>query len=102
MDYRYTKDSAETDLNGTQSILNEAHSISLDLQVKVTDRLRVTTDYEYNFLDKTWVQTALGINYTANCWSFEGRVIDNAGVDNSHNLNYEVKINLFGLGEFGI
>jgi LPS-assembly protein len=102
VDYRYTKDSQETDLNGTQSILNEAHSIAVNLRVKVTDRLRVATDYEYNFLDKTWVQKALGINYTASCWSFDGRVIDNTGADNSHNLNFEVRINLFGLGYFGI
>jgi len=100
--YRYTKDSKETDLNGTRSILNAAHSIFLDLGIKVNDRLRVSADYEYNFLDGTRVQTALGINYTANCWSFEGRVIDQAGVDNSHDLNYEIRINLFGLGEIGI
>jgi LPS-assembly protein len=102
VDYRYTKESQETDLNGTQSILNKAHSITLDLRVKMTDRLRVTTNYEYNFLDNTWIQTALGINYTANCWSLDSRVVDTAGVDNSHNLSYEFKINLFGLGEFGI
>ncbi|UCD79550.1 MAG: LPS-assembly protein LptD [Desulfobacterales bacterium] len=95
VEYRYTRDSDEIDLN-------EAHSIFTDLEVKVTDRLRVSTLYEYNFLDNTRVQLGFGINYRANCWAFEGRVLDKTNVDNTSNLSYEFKIELFGLGEFGI
>lgn len=95
VEYRYTRDSDEISLNPAQSL-------SADLRVKVTDRLSVSADYEYNFLDNTRIQTGIGMNYRAQCWSFEGRITDRTGVDNSQNLDFEVKVNLFGLGEFGI
>jgi LPS-assembly protein len=95
VEYRYTRDSDEIDLN-------EAHSLLLDLRLKVTNRLGIRADYEHNFLDSTRVQTGFGISYKADCWSFDGRVIDKVNVDDTRDLSYEIKINLFGLGEFGI
>ena len=95
LEYRYTKDSDELGLNPVQSL-------SADLRVRATDRLSVSANYEYNFLDNTLVQTGIGMNYKAQCWAFEGRITDTTGVDNSHNYDFEIKVNLFGLGEFGI
>ncbi|MBT8373133.1 MAG: LPS-assembly protein LptD, partial [Deltaproteobacteria bacterium] len=95
VEYRYTGNSKELDLNPSESI-------SANLGVKVTDRLGISANYEYNFLDNTRVSTGYGIKYTAQCWSFEGRFIDAIGVDNRRRVNYEIIINLFGLGEFGI
>ncbi|MEJ2169773.1 MAG: LPS assembly protein LptD, partial [Desulfobacterales bacterium] len=83
-------------------VLNRANTLKADLQVKVTDRLRVSTVYEYNFLDDIQVQLGFGINYRASCWAIDGRVLDKAGVDDTHKLSFEFKIELFGLGEFGI
>ena len=82
--------------------LNPGQSLTADLRVKVTDRLSLSANYEYNFLDNTSVQTGIGMNYKAQCWAFEGRITDTTGVDNSHNYDFEIKVNLFGLGEFGI
>jgi LPS-assembly protein len=95
VEYRYTRISDEIDLNETKSIFGE-------LRVKVTNRLRVSGLYEYNFLDKIRVQTGFGLNYQADCWSFEGRVLDKTNVDRTSDVNWEFKIKLFGLGEFGI
>jgi LPS-assembly protein len=95
MEYRYTRDSDEISLNPTQSL-------SADLRVKMTDRISLSANYEYNFLDNTRVQTGIGMNYKAQCWAFEGRITDTTGVDDSHNYDFEIKVNLFGLGEFGI
>jgi LPS-assembly protein len=95
LEYRYTRDSDEISLNPAQSL-------TADLRVKVTDRLSLSANYEYNFLDNTSVQTGIGMNYKAQCWAFEGRITDTTGVDNSHNYDFEIKVNLFGLGEFGI
>lgn len=95
IEYRYAKNSDEISLN-------DAHSIYANLGVKLTDRLRISSLYEYNFLDKTRVQLGFGINYRASCWAFEGRVLDKTNVDETSNLAYEFKIELFGLGEFGI
>jgi LPS-assembly protein len=95
VEYRYTRQSDEIDLN-------EAKSLYGNLRMKVTDRLRVSGLYEYNFLDKTRVQTGFGLNYAADCWSFEGRLIDKVNVDQTSDLNWEFKIRLYGLGEFGI
>ena len=95
MEYRYTRSSDEINLN-------EANSIYGDLSLKVTGRIRVSGLYEYNFLDKTRVQTGFGLNYTADCWSIDGLLVDKVNVDHSTNLSWEFTIKLFGLGEFGI
>jgi len=95
VEYRYTRNSDESDLNEAQSILG-------DLRLQVTDRLAVSGLYEYNFLDETRVQTGFGLSYKADCWSLEGRIIDKVNVDNTTDLNWEFKIKLYGLGEFGI
>jgi LPS-assembly protein len=95
VEYRFTEDSDELDLNPAESIYTR-------LALKVTDRLSVSAIYEYNFEDNTRVQTGFGINYIAQCWSFEGSVTDTVGVDDATNLDFEFKVKLFGLGEFGI
>jgi LPS-assembly protein len=94
-EYRYTRNSDEISLNPAQSL-------AADLRVRVTDRLSLSANYEYNFLDNTRVQTGIGMNYKAQCWAFEGRITDTTGVDNSHNYDFEIKLDLFGLGGFGI
>jgi LPS-assembly protein len=95
VEYRYTRDSNEISLNPAQSLY-------IDLRVKVTDRLRLSGNYEYNFLDNTHVQTGIGMNYRSQCWSFDGSITETTGVDNSKNLDFELKVNLYGLGGFGI
>jgi LPS-assembly protein len=95
VEYRFTKNSEEL-------VQNPAQYLSMDLRVKVTDRLNASLNYQYNFLDNTRVQTGLGINYAAQCWSFEGSVTDSVGVDGATSLGFEIKFNLYGLGEFGI
>jgi LPS-assembly protein len=95
VEYRHTRVSDEIDLNATKSLFGEA-------SVKVTNRLRVSGLYEYNFLDKVRVQTGFGLNYTADCWSVESNVVDKTNVDKTSDLGWEIKIKLFGLGEFGI
>jgi LPS-assembly protein len=95
VEYRYTKESAEIDFN-------ESKSLWAALTVKVTDRLTLRGNYEYNFLEDVQVEAGIGLSYTASCWSFDGTVRERTGVDNSKKYDFEIKINLFGLGEFGI
>ena len=94
IEYRYTKDSDEIPAN-------EANSLRTALTVKVTDRLILNGSYEYNFLDNVPVEAGFGLIYTAQCWSFDGIIRQRTGVDNSKKYDFEVNINLFGLGEFG-
>ena len=106
IDYRYTRQSDEITSKNAPFInavtLNKAHSIFADLELKVTDRLLVSSLYEYNFLDNTQVQLGFGINYKANCWAINGRILEKTNVDNTSNLSYTFQIQLFGLGQFGI
>ena len=95
VEYRYNGDSDELDQN-------QANSIYGNLRVKVTDRLKINGNLEYNFLDNTLVQTGFGVNYKAQCWSFEGSITERISVDDTSRLDFEIKIHLFGLGEFGI
>ena len=94
IEYRYTRKSDEISLN-------QAQFLSVDLRVKVTDRLHLSGNYEYNFLDNTHVQTGIGLNYRRQCWSIDGNITETTN-DNSKNLDFELKVNLFGLGGFGI
>jgi LPS-assembly protein len=94
IEYRYTKDSDETDANQTDSL-------STALTVKATDRLTLRGNYEYNFLDNVPVEAGFGLTYTARCWSFDGVVRQRTGVDDDKKYDFEFNINLFGLGEFG-
>ena len=95
VEYRYTKNSDEIELNRTDSLYGA-------LTVKMTDRLTVKGNYEYNFLDDVPVEAGFGMIYTAQCWSFDGNISQKTGVDNTKQYDFEIKINLFGLGEFGI
>ena len=94
IEYRYTKDSNEINANETKSLWTA-------LTVKVTDRLTVNGNYEYNFLEDVPVEAGFGLIYTADCWSFDGIIRQRTGVDNDKKYDFEVNINLFGLGEFG-
>ncbi len=95
LEYRYTRKTDETNLNAAKSLYG-------DIEIKVTNRLRVSGLYEFNFLDDVRVQRGLGLNYKADCWSFEGRVVDKTNVEDKSDINWEFNIKLFGLGEFGI
>lgn len=94
VEYRYTQNSDEIELNETNSLYGA-------LTVKVSDRLTVRGNYEYNFLEDVPVEAGLGFVYTAQCWSFDGIIRQKTSVDNSKKYDFEIKINLFGLGEFG-
>ena len=94
IEYRYTQHSDEIAANKTNSILGS-------LTVKATDRLTLSGNYEYNFLDSVQVEAGLGINYRARCWAFTGIFRQLTGVDNNVKYDYEINIHLFGLGEFG-
>ena len=95
VEYRYTRTSDEVDLNAAKTLYS-------DIEIKVTNRLKVSGLYEYNFLDDTRVQRGLGLNYKADCWAIESRVIEKTNVGDENDLNWELNINLFGLGGFGI
>jgi LPS-assembly protein len=94
VEYRYTTISDEIELN-------EVNSLNGALTVKVNDRLTVKGNYEYNFVEKVPVEAGIGLVYTAQCWSFDGIVRQRTGVDNSKKYDFEIKLNLFGLGEIG-
>ena len=95
VEYRYTKNSDKIDFNQTNSLMTA-------LTVKVTDRITVRGNYEYNFLENVPVEAGVGLLYSSQCWSFDGTIRQSTGVDNEKKYDFEIKINLFGLGEFGI
>jgi LPS-assembly protein len=92
IEYRYTKKSDETDFN-------ETNSINGSLTVKVTDRLTVRGNYEYNFLEDVQVEAAAGFLYTAQCWAFDAIARQTTGVNDEKQYAFEFKLDLFGLGE---
>ena len=94
VEYRYTTISDEI-------TFNEVNSLNGALTVKVNDRLAVRGNYEYNFVENVPVEGGIGFVYTAQCWSFDGIVRQRTGVDNSKKYDFEIKLNLFGLGEIG-
>ncbi|MGD9302541.1 MAG: LPS assembly protein LptD, partial [Desulfobacterales bacterium] len=92
LEYRYTKKSDETSLN-------QSNSLNGVLTVKVSDRLTVRGNYEYNFLEDVEVESGLGFVYTSQCWWFDAQIRQTTGIDNEKKYAFEFKINLSGLGE---
>jgi LPS-assembly protein len=92
VEYRYTRESDETSLN-------ESNSINGTLRVKVTNRLSVSGNYEYNFLEDVRVEAGVGFFYTAQCWAFDANVRQTTGVGDEKKYAFEFKLDLFGLGE---
>jgi LPS-assembly protein len=92
LEYRYTKKSDETSLN-------QSNSINGVLTVKMSDRLTVRGNYEYNFLENVEVESGLGFVYTSQCWWFDAQIRQTTGIDNEKKYAFEFKINLSGLGE---
>ncbi len=90
VEYRYTDNSKEINLNSTDSV-------STRLRLKITDRLTTFGEYEYNFKTYEQVHAGGGLSYKAQCWS-----IDTFLTKKPHNLEFSIQINLFGLGGFGI
>ena len=92
IEYRYTKESDETDFN-------ETNSINGALRVKLTDRLTVRANYEYNFLEDVQVEAGAGFLYRSQCWALDAEVRETTGVDEEKQYAFEFKVDLFGLGE---
>lgn len=82
VDYRNTPDSIE--------------SVSADLSFKISDRLSVSAEYEYNILQDERILIGAGLIYKAQCWS-----IKLGCTDEPDDRKYEFSINLYGLGELG-
>jgi LPS-assembly protein len=97
VEYRYTNTEKSDEIS-----LNRTDSIYAALTVKVTDRLTVNGNYEYNLLEEVPVEAGFGLVYTAKCWSFDGSIRQRTGVEDTKQYDFEININLFGLGEWGI
>jgi len=82
VEYRYTRESIK--------------SITADLSLKITDYLTASGGYERNILDDKRIETSVGFQYKAQCWS-----VGIGCTDEPDDRKYEFTINLYGLGEVG-
>jgi LPS-assembly protein len=92
VDYRYDENIDEQG-NDKQNI----ESIYTKARVQVTNRLKIFGDYEYNLEEQQHIRTSTGFFYTTQCWSFYFNY-----VDEPEDTKYEFKIDLHGLGGFGM
>lgn len=93
VEHRYDRGSDEDPNIGDD---NEVESVFADLEIKVTDRLRLFTDYEYNLEENVRLHTGMGFSYRSQCWTLLFRYIDEPD-----DARAEVSIKLHGIGEFG-
>jgi LPS-assembly protein len=92
VDYRYDENIDEKG-EDKQNI----ESIYMKARVKVTGRLKIFGDYEYNIEEEQHIRTSAGFFYNTQCWSFHFNF-----VDEPEDTVYEFKIDLHGLGGIGI
>jgi LPS-assembly protein len=92
VDYRYDENIDEKG-EDKQNI----ESIFMRTNVKVTGRLKIFGDYEYNIEEEQHIRTSAGFFYNTQCWSFHFNY-----VDEPEDTQYEFKIDLHGLGGIGI
>jgi LPS-assembly protein len=88
VDYRYEKQSKETENNeDIQSILGK-------IKVQLADYLSINAENTYNLETDQRIRTAGGFTYKAQCWSFDFKYTD---TPNDWKVNF--RIVLTGLGE---
>ena len=88
VDYRYEKQSKETDNT------DDIQSIFGKIKVQLTDYLSINAENTYNIETEQRIRTAGGFTYTAQCWGFDFKYTDEP---NDWKVNF--KITLTGLGE---
>ena len=92
VDYRFNKLVTEEDLD-TQNI----ESIFLKANLAVTSRLSLFGNYERNINEGQHIRTSAGFKYASQCWSVFFQF-----TDEPDDTKYEFKIDLRGLGGFGL
>ncbi|UCF91890.1 MAG: LPS-assembly protein LptD [Desulfobacterales bacterium] len=95
--HHLTKNSDELVDDEEDEALEASQTVYTDLEVKITERLKAFANYERNLKDNIRIQTGVGFLYQAQCWSILARYIDEP-----NDFKYELTINLFGLGGFGL
>jgi LPS-assembly protein len=92
VDYRYDEN---VDQEGEDK--QNIESIFMEARLQVTNRLSVFGDYERNLEENLHIRTSAGFFYNAQCWSFRFNY-----VDEPEDTKFEFKIDLHGLGGFGL
>ena len=92
VDYRYDEN-IDKDAIDTQNI----QSIFMKADVRVTSRLKVFGDYEYNIEEEQHIRSSVGFFYNSQCWSVNFNY-----VNEPEDEKFEFKIDLHGLGGIGI
>ncbi len=88
VDYRYSKESEEIENSrNSQSIFGK-------LTVKLTDRLSILAENQYNIESNLRTRTAVGFFYQAQCWSLDFKY-----TDEPNDQIFAFKVKLFGIGE---
>ena len=88
-DYRYTRETSDTAMNGIQSV-------RLDGELRVSDKWRLRGGYELNIYDKKEIERAMGISYQSRCW---GLTLDCSYQQGDRRIG--LMFNLAGLGNIG-
>jgi LPS-assembly protein len=88
VDYRYDKQSKETDNT------DDIQSIFGKIKVQLTDYLSINAENTYNIETKQRIRTAGGFTYSAQCWLFDFKYTNEP---DDWKVNF--KISLTGLGE---
>jgi LPS-assembly protein len=88
VDYRYEKQSKETDNT------DDIQSIFGKIKIKLTDKLSINAENKYNLENDKRIRTAGGFAYQAQCWSFDFKY-----TDEPDDWKVSFKIGLTGLGE---
>ncbi len=93
VDYRYTRETDETDDDGIESI-------SVDGVLTVDEQWQVRAGHEHNLFDEQAIESSIGVNYQSQCWGldFEYAVEYN---DEKDNHKFSIQFNLLSLGSIG-
>jgi LPS-assembly protein len=88
-DYRYTRQSSETAMDGIQTL-------RLTAELGLTERLFLRGAYEQDIYDQIEIERTLGFSYLGSCW---GLTADYGFEQDSHRFN--LRFSLSGLGDIG-
>lgn len=81
---------------------NDIKQLDFNFQWPITEDLYALGRYNYSFRDKKGIESILGLEYRAGCWTIRGAVQQYTTSSSDKNTSFFIELELLGFGSFGI
>ncbi|MBQ8829809.1 MAG: LPS-assembly protein LptD [Burkholderiaceae bacterium] len=97
--YRYNYD---RDIYGNRDVDNDIKQLDFQVQWPVSQDLYVLGRYNYSFYDKKGIESILGLEYRAGCWTLRTAIQQYTTSSSEKTTSFFLELELLGFGSFGV